>query len=100
MSGAVSMAIAPAGVDPVDQARQGREAWLHGLQEHDPNIITAGHARPRELARVLAQSDSTTARGLVNAVERIDWTVLVTDGLTRGEIRMRFALPGVRLGSP
>ncbi len=99
-SGTLSVAIAPAGIDPAAPARQGREAWLGGPPGHDPGMVTAGHARPRELARLLAGSDPAAASGLADAMERIEWTVRASDGLTRGEIRVRFVMPGVRLGSP
>jgi hypothetical protein len=99
-SGAVSMAVAPAGLDPAPFARKGREAWLRGMEDHDPAMITAGHARPRELARLLSGPRPTTVSGLADAVERVDWTVWNDAGMTRAEILMRFADPGSRLGGP
>lgn len=99
-SGAVCMVIAPSGLEPAPYARKAREAWLRGRDDHDPAMITAGHARPRELARLLAESRPSSVSALANAIERVDWTVRTTPGLTRAEIMMRFADPGSRLGGP
>jgi hypothetical protein len=63
-------------------------------------MITAGHARPRELARLLNPDRATALSGLARAVERVDWSVRTDAGLTRAEILMRFADPGSRLGGP
>jgi hypothetical protein len=99
-SGAMSMSIAPAGLDPAPFARKGREAWMRGMDDHDPAMITAGHARPRDLASLLSPDRATALSGLARAVERVDWSVRTDAGLTRAEILMRFADPGSRLGGP
>ncbi len=98
--GAVSMSFAPAGVDPSGLARKGREAWLRGRSDVDASMITAGHARPRDLVRLMSDGRDTPLSGLARAVERVDWTVRADAGLTRAEVLVRLAAPGPRLGAP
>jgi hypothetical protein len=99
-SGAMSMSIAPAGLDPAPFARDGRAAWLRGMADHDPAMITAGHARIGELWRMLRPDGAAGISGLARSIERVDWTVRAQAGLTRAEILMRFTDPGTRLGGP
>lgn len=97
-SGAVSVAFAPQGIDPAPLARSGREAWERAPFD-DPGVLTAGRARPRELVQRL-EARTSAATDLAASVEAVTWSVRAVGSVMTGEIRLRFAEPGPRLGAP
>lgn len=99
-AGVVSMSIAPAGIDPAGAARKGREAWQRGAHDHDPQMFTAGRARPRALAEAFGAPDAGAMFALARAVERVDWTVRLVEQTARFEVFIRFADSNSKLGGP
>ncbi len=99
-AGAVSVAVAPRGVDPAALARKGREAWARAGDRHDPGIITAGVAHPAALADLFPDRARGPAGALARAVDRAEWTVRLHDGAVRGSLHLRFNPAPARLGAP
>lgn len=98
--GAISIAIAPAGVDTEGPARKGREAWPRGEDGTETGLVTSGMARPAELSKALGIKDSNPAACLARVIDRSSWRVRREGGLLRGEVTVRFTAPGPTLGAP
>lgn len=99
-AGAVSVAVAPRGVDPAALARKGREAWLRAGDRDDPGVITAGVAHPAALADLFPDRARGPAGALARAVDRAEWTVRQHNGAVRGSLHLRFNPAPARLGAP
>lgn len=88
-SGVISMAIAPEGADPSSRALEGRQAWDRGGNDHDQAMITAGTARPADLAALFDPDGTWALSGLAAGVERMHWTARLLDGTVRAEVLLR-----------
>lgn len=99
-AGVLSIAFAPRWADPAPAALAGRHAWTAGQADADPTMLSAGWARPADLANLLARPTPGALQTLAASISRIEWTIRLRDGVARGEILLRLEQDPARLGSP